>query len=359
MKFELNKLKNAPQNLKDQSAQLLFGEQALDNRKDVEIVHPMEAGVVQDWVAMKQLWEYAFYDRLALQKGSFGDESILLTEAPMNPKRNRERMAEIMFEDFGFGRVHVAVQAVLTLYARGMQTGVVLDVGDGVAHVVPVYEGSILDHQVRRLDIAGRDVTHRLAELVSRRGFPLSMTSSNLECAREVKENACFVSVNPSIDRKLALETTALNKTIKLHDGRTLTTNTERFEAPEILFSPHLIGKESPGISRLLFDAIQAAPIDIRVDLYKHIVLSGGTTMFPGLPTRIERDLEAFHASRPGSIDSGKQSARVKVKIEDPPERRHIVFLGAAVLADLMKDNDAFWVQRAEWQEQGPAVLRR
>jgi actin-related protein 2 len=120
---------------------------------------------------------------------------------------------------------------------------------------------------------------------------------------------------------------------------------------------------EAAGISDLLFQSIQSAPIDIRSDLYRHIVLSGGSTMYPGLPTRIERDLESLQmagrTSKGGvaKADDPESPARLKVKVEDPPERKHIVFLGGAVLADLMKDNDAFWIRRSDWDEQGPACL--
>ena len=139
-------------------------------------------------------------------------------------------------------------------------------------------------------------------------------------------------------------------------DGRTIKVGSERFEAPEILFQPHLIDKECPGLSEQLFLAIQGADMDLRPELYKHIVLSGGTTMYPGLPTRLEEDIRKLYTERVLNGDVARQ-AKFKIKIEDPPKRKHAVFLGGAVLADLMKDNEAFWITKREWDEQGARIL--
>jgi actin-related protein 2 len=264
-------------------------------------------------------------------------------------------MVETMLEGFGFQGVYVAVQAVLTLYAQGLTSGVVVDSGDGVTHIVPVYDGYSLPHLTRRLDIAGRDITKHLLKLLFARGYTFN-AAADFDTVREVKERFCFVSCDLAQDRQLASETTALVESYTLPDGRSIKIGAERFEAPEILFDPCLVDKESAGLSELLFEAIQAADMDLRPELYKHIVLSGGSTMYPGLPTRIEQDLKALYVER---IMKGDRSRpmKVKIRIDDPPKRKHMVFQGGAVLADLMKHNEAFWISRSEWAEQGARCL--
>jgi actin-related protein 2 len=143
-----------------------------------------------------------------------------------------------------------------------------------------------------------------------------------------------------------------------LPDGRVIRVGGERFGAPEALFQPHLINVEGVGIAELLFNTIQAADIDTRPEFYKHIVLSGGSTMYPGLPSRLEREMKQLYLERILKGDTEKL-AKFKIRIEDPPRRKHMVFMGGAVLAEIMKDKPEFWMSRAEYQEQGVRVLAK
>lgn len=240
------------------------------------------------------VWNYTFDEKLRIDPRG---RKILLTEPPMNQKRNREEMCQIMFEEYGFEGVYVAIQAVLTLYAQGLQTGVVVDSGDGVTHVVPVYEGFALPHLTKRLDVAGRDVTRYLIKLLLLRGYAFNRTA-DFETVRQIKEKLSFVSYDLDLDKKLAEETTTLVESYTLPDGRVIKVGSERFEAPECLFQPHLVDVEQPGVAELLFNTIQSAAVDTRSELYKHIVLSGGSSMYPGLPSRLEKELKQLYLTR-------------------------------------------------------------
>jgi actin-related protein 2 len=332
---------------------IMVGEEASALRTQLQLSYPMENGIVKNWTDMKHLWDYTIYDKLNIQNPS--DCRVLLTEPPMNPKANREKMCEIMFEEYGFDGVYVAIQAVLTLYAQGLLTGVVVDSGDGVTHIVPVFDGYSLPHLTRRLDVAGRDVTRYLIKLLLLRGYAFNRTA-DFETVRQIKEKLCYTSYDPVVDARLARETTVLVESYTLPDGRVIKVGSERFEAPECLFQPELVDVESPGIAELLYQTIQAADIDVRPELYKHIVLSGGTTMFPGLPSRLEKEMKQLYLERTLNGDTSRFS-RFKVQIEDPPRRKHMVFLGGAVLADIMKNKDSFWVTKSEWLEKGVAAL--
>jgi actin-related protein len=144
----------------------------------------MENGIVKRWDDMQHLWDYTFFEKMRIDPTG---RKILLTEPPMNPLKNREQMCEVMFERYDFGGVYVAIQAVLALYAQGLSSGVVVDSGDGVTHIVPVYESTVLNHLTRRLDVAGRDVTRNLIALLLRRGYALNRTA-DFETVRQIKE---------------------------------------------------------------------------------------------------------------------------------------------------------------------------
>ncbi|GIX78588.1 actin-related protein 2, partial [Caerostris extrusa] len=203
----------------------------------------------------------------------------------------------VMFEKYQFAGAYIAIQAVLALYAQGLLTGVVVDSGDGVTHICPVYEGYALSHLTRRLDIAGRDITRYLIKLLLLRGYAFNH-SADFETVRMIKEKLCYIGYNIEQEQKLALETTFLVEPYTLPDGRVIKLGGERFEAPEALFQPHLINVEGQGIAELVFNTIQAGDIDIRPELYKHIVLSGGSTMYPGLPSRLEREIKQLYLER-------------------------------------------------------------
>jgi actin-related protein 2 len=307
----------------------------------------MENGIVKRWDDMQHLWDYTFFEKMRIDPTG---RKILLTEPPMNPLKNREQMAEVMFERYNFGGVYVAIQAVLALYAQGLSSGVVVDSGDGVTHIVPVYESTVLNHLTRRLDVAGRDVTRNLIALLLRRGYALNRTA-DFETVRQIKEKLCYVSYDLELDQRLSEDTTVLVESYTLPDGRVIRVGSERFEAPECLFQPHLVDVEQPGIAEFLFNTIQSADVDVRSSLYKAIVLSGGSSMYPGLPSRLEKELKQLWLTKvlggnperlnvctdaPARGTTLTRFQKFKVRIEDPPRRRHMVFLGGAVLANIV-----------------------
>ncbi|KAL8847838.1 MAG: hypothetical protein Q9221_007140 [Calogaya cf. arnoldii] len=333
---------------------IMCGDEAAAARSMLQITYPMENGVVKRWDDMEHLWNYTFNEKMKIDTTG---RKILLTEPPMNPLKNREQMCDYMFEKYNFGGVYVAIQAVLALYAQGLSSGVVVDSGDGVTHIVPVYESTVLTHHTKRLDVAGRDVTRNLIALLLRRGYALNRTA-DFETVRQIKEKLCYVSYDLELDQRLSEDTTVLVESYILPDGRVIRVGSERFEAPECLFQPHLVDVEQPGISEFLFNTIQGTDVDVRSSLYKAIVLSGGSSMYPGLPSRLEKELKQLWLTKVLGGNPERLN-KFKVRIEDPPRRRHMVFLGGAVLANIMADKENMWISKQEWQEQGPRILSK
>lgn len=312
------------------------GDDAQAKRGVLSIRYPIEHGVVTNWEDMEKIWHHTFYSELRVDPQ---EQNVLLTEAPMNPKVNRERMTQIMFETFNVPAMYVGIQAVLSLYSSGRTTGIVVDSGDGVTHTVPIYEGYSMPHAVMRVDMAGRDMTEHLSKLLMREGLSLT-SSAEKEIVRQMKEQLCYVAMNA--DEEEAKQ--APKEQFELPDGSVVEVGDARWSCPEALFKPSMIGLEADGFPELTTKSINKCDIDVRRDLYNNIVLSGGTTMFKNLPERLQQDVKAL------------ASANVDIKVVAPPERKYSVWIGGSILSSLTTFQNQ-WVMKSEYDEAGPGIV--
>lgn len=320
------------------------GDEALSRKGVLRIRRPMDHGVVEDWSDMEQIWEHTFSDHLKVDPA---DHPVMLTEAPLNPRANREKMATVMFETFGVPAFYVSLQAVLSLYSTGRVTGLVLDSGDGVTHAVPVFEGYSMNHAIQRMDLAGRDVTTYMSRLLREDGHNFT-TPNGMEIVRDIKEKLCRVDAAPGASSAAdAPGSGGHDYDYELPDGSVIRVNNRVLTgAPEILFNSAPVGVETRGFPGMVHDSIGGCDIDARRGLYENVVLSGGSTLFPGMVERLQSEI------RTGS------AANSKARVVAPPERGYSVWIGGSILAGL----DSFstmWVSKADYEEYGPGVVAR
>lgn len=311
-----------------------IGSRIQELRGLLKIKYPLEHGIVTDWNDMERIWSHIYAEELKVQSE---DHSVLLTEAPHNPRANRDAAAQLMFETFNIPALYVSVQAVLSLYASGRTTGIVLDSGDGVTHAVPVYEGFSVSNAVQRIDIAGRDVTEYLQLLLRKEAGVRLTTSAELEIVKEIKERECYITVDY---KKEARDWAVRQKKqpYKLPDGQTVELGNERYNCNEILFDPEIIGHESEGLHALVVNSINRVDLDLRKQLFQNVILSGGTTMTRGFGDRLLKEIKQIAVKD------------VKIKIYAPPERKISTWIGGSILASLSTFRK-LWVTSEEFNE--------
>eukprot|EP01084_Bolivina_argentea_P110987 198117_1 len=285
-------------------------------------------------------------------------------------------MTQIMFETFNVPFFHAKSDAILALHSCGRQTGIVIDSGEHITNIVPIYSGYAIKENIINLKIGGYDITKYLQTLLNNKGYNLTTTAERKLIVRDIKEKLCRISLNHDEEYK----TNNIGKKYELPDGKVIEVNCERIECCESLFKPQLIRGESEinGIHKLIYESIIKCVCSIRNELYENIYLFGGNTMYPGISERLIKELIAMGCINSSLIEGyvrmyhNKQIRQFAIetielmarfastipKVTAPRERKYSVWIGGSILASVSSFADK-WISHAQYDEIGPTIVHR
>ncbi|GAA6040943.1 hypothetical protein JCM8097_003200 [Rhodosporidiobolus ruineniae] len=367
----------------------------------------MSDGIVTDWDAAGRAVEHAFTDRMRLK--SLEEQPFLATETSWNSKENKEKMAELAFEKWQAPAYYAVDKAVMSAFAAGKGSALIVDVGEELMTVTPIYDGFVLRKAIQKQPVGGALLSEILLSSLQNNQPPIPATPhylvktkqavdpnqparaslhddrfpnpsdpsaptspsyhqlQQMRLMHELKESVCAV-LTPHWD-----DATAQGKPTRpfeFPDGFNTYLGLQRLTVPEVLFNPqrflpqeiasrplppsastipsHPYSALQPLVTGLIRASLVQIDPDLQATLLSNVVVTGGTTLIPGFVDRLQAELGAFAPSMKVKIHAASTSA----------ERMHSAWLGGSILASLGTFHQ-LWIGKDEYQEVGASVVHR
>ena len=320
----------------------LVGSEAEDKRGVHKLNYPIEHGNIENWDDMEIIWNHIFTSELRIAPE---EHNVLITECSENERKNRKRIAQIMFETFNVPGLYIANPGVLSLFSVGKFNGIAIDLGDSLSKFIPAFDGFLLPHAVKQYNFGGRDLTDYFVQIIKSYGYNFS-TTATWEIAKKIKENGCYFTLDYEKENREPFVS-------ELPDGNNITINDPEIRCLVKYFKPKeyklmRYGLDLYSTGQICYDSIQICDIDIRKDLYNNIVLSGGNSMFNGLKEIIEEDVKTL----------APYSMKEEVKVIASPERKYAAWIGGSILSSI-STFESMWITKYEYEEYGDYTVRR
>ena len=316
------------------------GDDIKENREKLRLTSPIERGEVKNWDDMEIIFGHILCKLTDCQE----EHNVLVSEPTMNPKSQKEKITQMMFETFNISGLYIANQGVLSLLSYGIYNGISVDSGEGITQFVPMYDGKVLPYAINRIDFGGKDLTEYMEKLLMGKIFPIEKEK---EIAKDIKEKACYIPYNleDEISKVESLD-------YKLPDGSSILIKDQRIECPEALFDPCLTYKDYDSIAKICNDSIKMCKESFQKELYNNILLTGGNTLFEGFEDRFRREI--FSLAKP----SFQENVRI-VRIFDKKERKFAVWIGGSLLSNILPKVEKGWITKTDYEENGSDIVHK
>ncbi|KAJ5075064.1 actin-7-related [Anaeramoeba ignava] len=320
-----------------------IGKEAQFKKEILNLENPIQKGIITNWENMEKIWNYLFENELKINPS---ETPILLAETILTPKKDREKVTEIMFEKFQVSQFYVGFQEVLSLYANGRTTGIVIDLGEEISRGIPIIEGYSVPNSIFSVDIGGSDLTEYLIQMINQKNYPFTH-SLEKQVFQEIKEKICYVDMDFNDKMEIPFQSNLENEIdFDLGDGNVIKLGNERIKCPEAFFKPLLIGKEEPAIHETVFNSIMKFEPSKQKDFLCHILLTGRSSFFPGIQERFQAELYSL------------LNPKTPLKVVLNQDFKYTAWVGGSILASLTC-NYHMWIRKEEYKESGCQIVHK
>eukprot|EP01125_Pyxidicula_operculata_P003535 TRINITY_DN1456_c0_g1_i5.p1 TRINITY_DN1456_c0_g1~~TRINITY_DN1456_c0_g1_i5.p1 ORF type:complete len:317 (-),score=34.22 TRINITY_DN1456_c0_g1_i5:186-1136(-) len=306
--------------------------------------YPIKRGKITNFDDLSEIWNHMFFNELRVAPE---EVRVLMSDHPYAPLRDREKMAEIMFETFNITELAIEHESYMANFGTCRSCALVLQIGDGISHTLPIWEGYTMKEAILSVELSGSDITDYLTNSLREIGFPFNTTSER-EIVRDMKEKLCYASLDYESEyaRVSSGDDYNIIRSYSLPDSSSLRIGKERFMSTEVLFRPsELLHRDVMGIHELLHKSIMNIDIDLRTNLVRNIVLCGGSALIPGLAYRLKYEMLKMYDSN------------IAPNIIYFPESKYLTWLGGSALSNMSFYKG--WVSREKYEEHGPWIFHK
>eukprot|EP01125_Pyxidicula_operculata_P000251 TRINITY_DN10330_c0_g1_i1.p1 TRINITY_DN10330_c0_g1~~TRINITY_DN10330_c0_g1_i1.p1 ORF type:complete len:365 (-),score=24.15 TRINITY_DN10330_c0_g1_i1:74-1168(-) len=323
------------------NADHLFGVEALTKRGIAKVrVGPIVGGYIVDWDGMEKVWKNLFVDNMRV---NFEEHPLILSDGARATRPMKEKMGQILFETFGVPQLNFTPSVVLALYSYGYTSGFVTDAGHTQCTFAGVHEGKLVEDMLVASEFGGSSIDDYIFKDLSER---MDVHSRYMDTIREFKESSCYVCHDENIYDHVDLWNDSNDVVHTAPDGTMILFKSERIRGPEVLFNNTFLSRSS-AIPEFLDNSMvgRSYKVDPTVKslVLRNVVLSGGSTLFPGFEKRIKVQLDRILRSN-------------KYKLSATPDRIYAPWKGGSVLANL-DCFDKLCTSKRDYDEIGPKAI--
>jgi actin len=332
--------KNNSINIIDDKEKFYIGNDALLNSPCLNLDYPIKNSKLNS-AQMEKIWSHVFYNELKVKPEN---HNVFITESLFNSNKERQEMAEVMFEKFSIFNIHIEPQPVMTLYSTTKTSGLIVESGEGMTQIVPIFEGYLVKNGIRANNLAGNMVTKHFLKSIDNRLKPFNLSNPML-IAKKIKEKYSQVK----IDDKYISSDRNQSESFELPDGNFIEIKNEKFDIPEILFDPSNFDLDLQPIQQMIADSIKEVDLNLRNSFLNNIVLGGGNTMINNFPERLKKELNNIY-----KFSDEKNS----IKINAQNERMYSAWIGASVVCSI-SNFQHMWISKNDYEEEGANIINK